>query len=1190
MILKSVEIKGFKSFADFTELVFKEGITAVVGPNGSGKSNISDAIRWCLGEQSVKNLRGGKMEDVIFSGTQFRKPVSLAQVSLTIENSNKELPIEYETVKISRKLYRSGESEYSINNKVCRLKDIHELFFDTGIGKEGYSLIGQGKIEAILSGKVDDRRALIEEAIGITKYKFKKEEAQSKINNANENLIRINDILSTYSEYLKPLFVEKNKAEKFLEFSNKLKQIEIVLISNKLHKINFEISGLKNGISERKFNFNKLSNDKMSLEKGKNDLENELDVLLNEERDNRNKYYETKEKINSFENDLNLEKNNINMLINYNEIYQKQIDENKLKIQNIESRENIIIETKFKLESELKDLAFFLNDFDKNFNDQSIKITNLNLDLEKLKVHQLNIFEDNTIVKSQIDVVQSRLVNVKNEIENLKNETSIIEKKINDIEDSIEHQEFNRELKYKELVSNQNSLKSLSSQIDGNNKKLNLYKAEIEKLNKSIIIQKTNLKMLTQFEDNYDGFSRTSKNLMKEIKNGNLIKFNESCFVFGNVFHTNQEYELAIETAVGMHMSDLISDDENIAKEIIEYLKLNKLGRVTIHPLNMIKEFNINYSYALKGKTGFIDFAINLIDIDEKFFKVAKNILGKTIVCDNLDNGLNIAKFINFSNKIVTVDSQIINSGGSITGGSSVSKGLNILGRKRKIEEQKRIIDEEISKIKNVEEKFAICKNETDKLNSEFKNIESITNYLKLDLIKLDNKISSKNDYKLREVEELNKKNSSLIDFEKILNDGDLELKKLNDKFFENQNVYGEIKIQINDLSKEIETCKEQIKNDEDRVTFDKIRRAKLEENISSVLHEIERIALEKRELIETNKSIQNEFDDIVLKIKDHEANVENLKRVIEDLTIENNGVGKTFDKYVVKQNDLKNKITVLNTYIEDNSRNIYKIENDINSLEIKIVKFETEFNNLNEKLFNEYGKDFNSIGDENFYIKDSKLNDYNEKVVFLKNSISNLGNVNLRAIEEYEELNKKVEFMKQQKDDLDKSKQELEQFIEEITIKMKEIFKVNFKMINENFDKTFKELFKGGNANLLLGEGDELESSIDIVVQPPGKKLQNLNLLSGGEKGLSAISLLFAILRIKPAPFCVLDEIEAALDDNNVLKFSEFLKGFSNKIQFIVITHRKITMESSDIIYGVTMQEKGISKIVSINLANYEI
>lgn len=1190
MILKSIEMRGFKSFADFTELVFKEGITAVVGPNGSGKSNISDAIRWCLGEQSVKNLRGGKMEDVIFSGTQFRKPVSLAQVSLTIENYNKELPIEYETVKISRKLYRSGESEYSINNKVCRLKDIHELFFDTGIGKEGYSLIGQGKIESILSGKVDDRRALIEEAIGITKYKFKKEEAQNKINNANENLIRINDILSTYSEYLEPLLLEKDKAEKFLGFSNELKQIESILISNKLHKINFEMNGIKNGILERKFNFDKLYNNKSSLVKDKNDLENKLDTLLNEEKINRDKYYEIKEKINSSKNDLNLEKNNINMLINYNELYQKQLDENKLKIQNIESRENIVIETKFKLESELKDLSLFLKDFDKNFNDKIVKITNLNLDLDKLKVHQLDIFEDNTVIKSQIDIVKSRLNNIKSDMENLKNEISIITKKINDIEDSINHQEFNRELKYKDLVSKQNILKNLSSQIENNNKKLDLYKSEIERLNKSVIVQKTNLNMLMQFEDNYDGFSRTSKNLMKEIKNGQLIKFKEHCFVFGNVFHTNQEYELAIETAVGIHMSDIISDDENIAKEIIEYLKLNKLGRITIHPLNMIKEFNVNYSNVLKGKKGFVDFAINLINIDEKFFKVAKNILGKTIVCDNLDNGLEIAKLINFSNKIVTLDSQIINSGGSMTGGSNVSKGVNILGRKRKIEEQKKLIDEEISKIKNVEEKFSMCKNENEKLNLDFKNVELITNDLKLELVKLDNEISSKNDYKLREFEELNKKNNALIHFEKIIDESDSELKKLNNKFFENENVYDEIKIRINDLNKEIETCKEQIKNDEDKVTFDKIRRAKLEENISSVFHEIERITLEKRELIEANKNIQNEFDDIVLKIKDHELNVEKLKCVIENLAIKNMEFEKNFDKYVVEQTNLKNKINTLNTYIEDSSRDIYKVENDINSLELKFVKLETEFNNLNDKLLNEYGKDFNSIDDENFHIKDSKLNAYNDKVVFLKNSISNLGNVNLRAIEEYEDLNKKVEFMKQQKDDLDKSKQELEQFIEEITVKMKEIFKVNFKIINENFDKTFKELFKGGNANLLLGEGDELESSIDIVVQPPGKKLQNLNLLSGGEKGLSAISLLFAILRIKPAPFCVLDEIEAALDDNNVLRFSEFLKEFSRKIQFIVITHRKITMESSDIIYGVTMQEKGISKIVSINLANYEI
>lgn len=1190
MVLKSIEIRGFKSFADFTELVFKEGITAVVGPNGSGKSNISDAIRWCLGEQSVKNLRGGKMEDVIFSGTQFRKPVSLAQVSLTIDNSSKELPIDYETVRISRKLYRSGESEYSINNKVCRLKDLHELFFDTGIGKEGYSLIGQGKIEAILSGKIDDRRALIEEAIGITKYKFKKYEAQNKINNANENLVRINDILTTYCEYLEPLYIEKNKAEKFLEFSNELKQIEIILISNKLHKINFEMTDIKNNVSKYKSNFNELLNNKNSLENSRTDFENKLEVLLNEERENKDKYYEVKEKIQEFKNDLNIEKNNIKMLLNYNELYQKQMDENNAKIQNIQVRENIVTKTKFKLENELNNLIIYLDDFDKIFSEKSDKITELTLKLEDLKTQQLSIFESNTTIKSKIDTIKSKVDTVNKDIESLISEIDIIQKKISDLDNTINNQEFSRELKYKDLIANQSSSSNLLNKIEENNKRIDLYKSEIENINKSIVIKKTNLNMLIQYQENYDGFSRTSKSLMKEIENGKLSKFNGKCFIFGSVFNTNEKYELAIETAIGMHMSDIISDNEFIIKEIIEYLKITKLGRVTFHPLNIIKEFNINTINGLNNQEGFIDFAINLIDIDKKFLKVAKNILGRTIICDNIDNGLKIARFINYSNRIVTLDSQIINSGGSITGGSSPSKGFNILGRKRKIEEQTLLINTETSKIKDLEGNLLKCKNENQELQLEFKKINTIINDLKLELMKLDNEISSKNEYKTRELDEINKKNNSLSDLKKLIISEELTIDNLNEEFLKNQSVYEDNKKNIDYLNDDIEICRRQIKDEESKVTFDKIRRAKLEENISSVSHEIERITLEKKELLNTNKSIQSEFNDVNIKIKDHELNIENLKNVIENMIIENQETEKNFDKYIISQNDFKNKIKELSTYIEDSAQNIYKVENDINSLELKFVKLETEFQNLNEKLINDYGKDFDSIGNENFNIKESRINEYNIKVNSLKNNISSLGNVNLRAIEEYEELNQKVEFMKQQKNDLDKSKEELEQFIEEITVKMREIFNVNFKIINENFSKTFKELFKGGSATLLLGEGDELESPIDIIVQPPGKKLQNLNLLSGGEKGLSAISLLFAILRIKPAPFCVLDEIEAALDDNNVLRFSEFLKEFSNRIQFIVITHRKITMESSDIIYGVTMQEKGISKIVSINLANYEI
>lgn len=1190
MILKSIEIRGFKSFADFTELIFKEGITAVVGPNGSGKSNISDAIRWCLGEQSVKNLRGGKMEDVIFAGTQFRKPVSLAQVSLTIDNSKRDLPIDYNTVTVSRKLYRSGESEYLINNKICKLKDIHELFFDTGIGREGYSLIGQGKIEAILSGKVDDRRSIIEEAVGITKYKFKKHEAQNKINNANENLTRINDILSTYYEYLKPLYIEQEKAKKFLEFSNELKQIETLLILNNLYKLNIEISNLKGELSKYKSQFDEVNTTKENLENEKLKFESELENLSFEEKEKRDNYYKIKDEIQIYNGDLINHKSNINVLINSIEIYKKQMDENLSKIGNINSRENIINRTKIELTNEFDQLNSYLNSFNDIFENKNNEIISLNLELDKIKSEELKNFEDNTKIKSRIDFLNSKNESLIAEKESIIYDKNIIEKRISNISDEILQKEFEREVKYKELVSNQNNSKELLKQVDDNQIELNRYKNDLENLNKSIVMKKTNLNMLVQFENRYDGFSRTSKSIMNEITNGKLTKFKDKCFIVGSIFNTKQEYELAIETVIGGHISDIIADDDSIVREIINYLRQHNLGRVTFHPLNLIKEFSNKTTLDLNGQKGFIDYAINLINVDDKFTKVARNILGKTIICDNMDNGINIAKFINFSNRIVTLDSQVINSGGSITGGSNFSKNLNILGRKRKIDEQTANINEEVIKVRQMEDEFSNCKKTYEELMNRYKNLESSIQDLKINLLTIDNELNLKNDIKSRELEERDKKQNLLEELDRNISQNDSEIDSLKKELISNEGMAKKIKFDINEISSKIENYRRQIKDEEDKITVDKIRKAKLEENISNICQEIERITLEKRSILLTNQNIQKEFDNINLKINEHNLNIKLLQEKIDNLTEQNKESEKEFDKYIIKQSEIKNKVKELNTYIDDAKQKVYMFENNMNGLQLKLVKFELEFNTSNERLLNEYKLEFNEENSEEYFLENSKVSSYNRKVQSLKGNISELGNVNLKSIEEYEELSKKVEFITQQKEDLDKSKQELEQFINEITIKMKEIFNENFQIINENFDRTFKDLFRGGSASLVLGEGDELESNIDIIVQPPGKKLQNLNLLSGGEKGLSAISLLFAILRMKPAPFCVLDEIEAALDDSNVLRFTEFLKRFSEDIQFIVITHRKTTMESSDIIYGVTMQEKGVSKIVSINLANYKV
>lgn len=1188
MILKSIEIRGFKSFADSTELIFNKGITSVIGPNGSGKSNISDAIRWCLGEQSVRNLRGGKMEDVIFAGTQYRKPLSLAQVSLTIDNSNKELPIEYNTVTISRKLYRSGESEYLINNKPCKLKDINQLFFDTGIGKEGYSLIGQGKIDGILSSNSDDRRMIIEEAIGITKYKFKKEEAQSKINHANENLIRVNDMLNTYIEYLEPLHIESDKAKKFIELSNELKDIEVLLFYNNLYKMYGEINLINNDISKNNEELVVFINKKSEFERERFTFERELDNLRKIEQDDKKKYYRIKEIIQKHTDTINLKQNEVNILISSNDIYNKQMGENQVKINNIYLRENIINKTKSELENEFENLSRELEDKYTLQSSRNSMLIDIERQYDDVRNKQNQIINENSSIRNKLEIISSSFVHIDRERQSYLDEKLNIENNILKIDGNIKEKQNESQSLLEDKVRIESSLNSYVDSIRSQNEKINLYTSQLDNLNRALLVKQTNLNALKEFENNYEGFSRASKILMNEIKSGSLKRFKDQCFIIGNILGVEEKYALAVETAVGSHLSDIIIDDYNFAKDLISYLKDNKLGRVTFHPLNSVNRFNFKFLNTVSNQNGFIDFAINLVKVDEKFEKVIGNILGNTIICDNIDNALVLAKNINFSNRIVTLDSQVINSGGSITGGSSYSKKFNILGRQDKIQRESGEIKYQESIIEDLKDKLSQCRIKRDEFQKQIDITTASLQEINLRILKNKEEIRSFEDLKQRESLELVKNETILDSLSKTSKTNAEESVNLNSQLNENMILLKKLDDDHKAISVKLEQYRRLIKDEEDNITDIKIKKAKLEENISNIYEESKRITLEESEILNINTKINENIKSNNINIEKLNTKIENFKSRLNSL---NEDIEKyNFNSYVVDQNKIQDKLKILETNINDVEFNIHKFEQEINNLKIKISKKEVEFNILNNNLFDKYSKRFDISEKDLYVVDDSKIREYTNKSRKITDSISELGSINLKAIEEYETLNNKVNFITKQKEDLEKSKIELENFINDITFEMRDIFKENFKYINENFNSTFRGLFKGGTAQLLLGEGDELESKIDIIVQPPGKKLQNINLLSGGEKGLSAIALLFAILKLKPVPFCVLDEIEAALDDNNVMKFANFLKQYSSNVQFIVITHRKPTMESSDIIYGVTMQEKGISKVVSINLANYNM
>ncbi|MGL4990369.1 MAG: chromosome segregation protein SMC [Sarcina sp.] len=1183
MFLKSLEVRGFKSFADKTELKFNKGITAVVGPNGSGKSNVSDAVRWVLGEQSVKTLRGSKMEDIIFIGTQYRKAIGLASVSLTLDNSDSSLPLEFNEIKVTRRIYRSGESEYLINNTSCRLKDIINLFMDTGIGKEGYSLIGQGKIDAILSGKTEDRRILLEEAAGIVKYKTRKVEAEKRLKNTTQNLMRINDIIFTYEEMLIPLEAEKKKAEKYLYFSSELDSLDINLLINNIIIINDKIKNenliIKTLEKENKIEKLKNINIKENLKK----LKAELEKIETDNKEKNNIYNDVKDKITNLKSKITLIEERIK---SYNE------QTKKIK-KDINESENKIIE----LENNLK---FLEKDIDNEVNELEKNTYNLNLkELEQNKLSKeiiLNQKEIANIKEKDLEIIkaeasyQNKKAVLENKLENIKENISL---------SGIKKDSFESALKINIILKNDldkniecvlKSLKSLKAEESEilevlNKKKIFANKKSEELDNEFKLISKleTNKEILERLDKSYEGYSFSVKKVMAEIENKNLKVNKNSVIVLGEIISVNKGYETAIETSLLGSISNIITDDEYIAKTMIDYLKVNKLGRATFLPISTIKGRKIKIDKELQNFDGYIGIASDIVKYDEKYEEIINYILGRIIICRNLESGLILAKKIGYKYKLVTLEGDVVNAGGALTGGSSQQKNLGIISRKLEIEkinskiliqkdnynnfliEQKKILNE-ISK----KELFVNNLNEKIKdLNIEVLNFENEIKRVKKEIIDTINNIKTIQ-------EELNKFN---IKRESIL----IENLKIEKEYKNKQNISNSDGNNIDKLTIKLENTIKNKDNIDKEITVLKVNNASLKTANESKKRELERI---NKEILDNKFRVENFINldkNILEKIELNKKEIFENKSMInyESENLANiEEKSKSFEVYRVQ---IKDKISKFENEVELLTLKGIKNDEEIHKQKIIFTKYESEKENSILKLEEEYNI---NIDDEiNKYTKIDNIDKHKNQIYSLKSKISSLGNISINSINEFKELKEKYKYITTERADLENAKEELLKIIEDMTSKMKVIFRQNLNIINNNFDSTFKDLFNGGSAKLILNQDDELNSDIEIKVQPPGKKIQNINLMSGGEKVLSAIALLFAILKMKPTPFCILDEIEAALDDANVTKYAEFLKKFAKDIQFIVITHRKGTMEVADIMYGVTMEEKGISKIVSVDL-----
>ncbi len=1185
MYLKKLYINGFKSFAEKTELIVENGITAVVGPNGSGKSNISDAIKWVLGEQSAKSLRGGKMDDVIFAGTEKRMPLGYAEVNLIFDNESGQIPLEYKEVSIKRKLYKTGESEYYINKQQCRLKDIKELFMDTGIGRDGYSFIGQGRVEDILSPNSETRRQVFEEASGIVKYKTRKEESERKLEKTSENLDRVDDIINELEERIVPLSEHSLKAKKYLEIKEKLKQYELNYLAHEYEKHTEQLKALNNQrniATEQKIKLQKkrdhLSESIVSQKETITEIQLKIKEL-EEVRDIKNRDFE----------------NYQSMIQVYKEkklLYIKNIDSVKSEISELSIR-NEALENNIILLNEEKDKLLnglnidtekfnFMNEEIKTYKDEIEQIT---LKIEEQKNELFELHKEINRLSSQKSTIESFISNDIDRIENLKseinNENEDRENKLSIIKSIEEEQKTITSL----LSDKNNTLKDNINKLTfSENEKEKLYD-QIREANNQLSSFKSKLNVLSNMEAYYDGYYKSIKTVMNNKDKEPVLK-NSILGTVADIIKTEKQYETAIEVALGSAIQNIIVNNDVEAENIIEYLKKNKIGRVTFLPINMLQERSLNKAEqeVLKEKC-VINTGDMLVETKEKFETVIKHLLGRIIIVDNLNNGFKISKRLGNTLKIVTLQGDVINAGGSVTGGH-IASNQNLLGRKREIEECK-------DSISKTEAQLNEKNNKLNLLLSEIKDYNKKISLLKNEIYD-NNNLLEKNISKINILNEQAEKTSLAVkkyteEMQYIQNEKDKNEEQLNNILLEVEQIKG----LIDDKEKTIELTIAQ--NNTNKAKYDEYNSVILAQRdlVAQINQDIklkeEKINNIKDEILRSNEQItskQESLNNIDLEIANAEKTIaENILKA-ESLTEEIKEINSNLNAEKENLNTIQNEIYEYQNKINDANKQITEILDDENKMNVRIERENSKVEEISAKLWEEYEINYAmAIEYKDDSISQSRL--YSE-VNACKKAIKELGNINLDSIEEYEDVKQRYDFLKKQQKDLVDAKDKLKEVIKELETQMNDKFIEEFANIRAKFNDVFKKLFNGGSGDVYLeDESDALNSNIEIAVQPPGKKLSKISLLSGGEKALTAIALLFSILKTKPTPFCVLDEIEAALDDSNINRFSHYLKEISKETQFIVITHRKGTMEYADTLYGATMEEKGVTKLVSMKLSD---
>ena len=1180
MVLRTLEMQGFKSFPDKTELTFGKGITAVVGPNGSGKSNISDAVRWVLGETSTKSLRGSKMEDVIFGGTSTRKPLGFAQVVLTLDNSDKTLKDKGEIVTVSRRYYRSGESEYKIDGESVRRKDIHELFMDTGLGADGYSMVGQGRIDSIISAKNEDRRELFEEAAGISRFRHKRRDSERRLEQAQENLVRLLDILGELEGRVKPLKTQSEKAKKFLEYSEEKKTLEIGVWLNKINAFTNNLREQDHKLDAAGASYEICEKELENIEKEAEEIYakiSEINTLIEQSRIGGAAFEEEALKKDGeakvLQTTLNHNNETIDRLngeIASSDDWGASIDDQ------IDEKNTFIIESETKIAEKRQELQSIADELEKvqsdneEINHRSVilnqQITKLTLALSDCKVRCSQALSSIEEIRARKDTIDESIAVCDNEIKEAEAAKRESEENLAFLNERIEEYE--------------NSMQGWRLKLQSKTEKAEKLRSDVEALERRLAERRSKARMLSELEKNMEGYSGAVKAVIKQSEARALSGIHG---VLSKLISVDNEYSTAVEVALGAAMQNIVVSSESDAKRAIGFLKQNNLGRATFLPISAIKPRDIDEK-DLDDNFGFVDIASKLVECDAQYKDIISNLLGRVIIAEDIDCAIGIAKRYKNRYKIVTLDGQVINPGGSMTGGSR-SKGAGVLSRANMIEELKEEAEKLSAQLDSLSLEFKTALEDANKAAADIQGADADLRNAKEDLIRaqgddnligdrINSLVEQKNaliaekensDARILVFEEANKSASDEIkSIQEEIDTAEKELKEISsgaDELFarreEFRNRTGEINLELVTLAKDCEAAKLAIEELE-------LRKSTQSDRIKTISGEI-------AEINERNDALK-------LSIADIEAQARELREKAK-------GTDDAVNELISQRNALEKRSGELREHEKAKLQEKEKLSAELVRLEERKNAMTKEYNDLNDLLFEQY--ELTKVEAQSLGIVIEDMAAAKRRLTEIKASIRALGSVNVGAIEEYEVVSQRYEFLKTQIADVEKAKSELLNIIQDLTASMSEKFMESFKRINEEFKICFSDFFGGGKGELILENPDDcLESPIEIKIQPPGKSVQNINLFSGGEKSLAAMALLFSVLKVTPSPFCIYDEVEAALDDINVERFAKYMRKMTNRTQFISITHRRGTMEEADVLYGVTMQEKGVSKLIELQSA----